>query len=251
MLFPKLDFRLHRTPLLRARENERSGILGFLLWPMADRLDVVAVRIEDESPIVARMVLGPKPRTTAVAPTRRHGHLMEGINSGALLGSRRDVQALTWLALADPEVRLARASESRCRDAGFHDQPVAQRGEGLRVEALALLDIRDGNTYVISSTTHTSHGARTEPTSVEPSISVTCSSTTANFRERFSSKMVSCPETADQTLDSGCKALGQAQKLTAPPPVRRSTCPVTTAELHISNSDPLAHGGDPLHPGQE
>jgi len=62
------------------------------LWPMADRLDVVAVRIEDESPIVARMVLGPKPRTTAVAPTRRYGHLMEGINSGALLGSRRGVK---------------------------------------------------------------------------------------------------------------------------------------------------------------
>src|SRR5215207_9007731 len=33
-------------------------------------------------------------------------------------------------------------------------------------------------------------------------------------------------------------------------PIRRSTCPVTTAEQHISNSDPLAEAGDPLHPGQ-
>jgi hypothetical protein len=121
---------------------------------MADRFDVVAVRIEDEGPIVARMVLGAKPGTAVVAPTRRHGRLTEGINSGALIGSKRDMQGLTWLALADPEVRLAPSSEPRCRDAGFHDQLVAQRGEGLLVEALALLEIRDGNTYVIEHCSH-------------------------------------------------------------------------------------------------
>jgi hypothetical protein len=27
--------------------------------------------------------------------------------------------------------------------------------------------------------------------------------------------------------------------------------PVTTAEQHISNNDPKAYVGDPLHPGQE
>jgi hypothetical protein len=27
--------------------------------------------------------------------------------------------------------------------------------------------------------------------------------------------------------------------------------PVTTNEQHISNTDPPANGGDPLHPGQE
>jgi hypothetical protein len=37
----------------------------------------------------------------------------------------------------------------------------------------------------------------------------------------------------------------------APPPVRRRTRPVTTAEQHTSNSDPPANGGDPLHPGQD
>jgi hypothetical protein len=79
---------------------------------------------------------------------------MEGINSGALIGSKRDVQGLTWLALADPEVRLAPPPEARRRDAGFHDQLVAQRGESFRVEALALLEIRDGNTYVIQHYSH-------------------------------------------------------------------------------------------------
>jgi hypothetical protein len=35
---------------------------------MADRFDVVAVRIEDEAPKVGRMVLGAKPETAVVAP---------------------------------------------------------------------------------------------------------------------------------------------------------------------------------------
>jgi hypothetical protein len=88
---------------------------------MADRFNVVAVRIEDEGPIVAWMVLGSKPRTAVVAPTRRHGRLMEGINGEAVIGSKRDVQGLPWLALADPEVGLALPPEPRRRDAGFHD----------------------------------------------------------------------------------------------------------------------------------
>jgi hypothetical protein len=137
---------VRRIHLPRTRENKESGILGFLLWPMADRFNVVAVRIEDEGPIVARMVLRSKPGSAVVAPTRRDGRLMEGINSGAVICSKRDVEGLAWLALADPEVRLAPPPEPRRRDAGFHDQLVAQRGEGLRVEALAPLEIRDGNT---------------------------------------------------------------------------------------------------------
>src|SRR5215207_1184485 len=59
-----------------------------------------------------------------------------------------------WLALADPEVRLAPPPEPRCRDAGFHDQLVAQRQESLLVEALALLEIRDGNAYMIQHCSH-------------------------------------------------------------------------------------------------
>jgi hypothetical protein len=121
---------------------------------MADRFNVVAVRIEDEGPIVARMIIRSKPGSAVVAPTRRYGRLMEGINGGAVIGSKRDVEGLTWLTLADPEVRLALPSEPRRRDARFHNQLVAQRGEGFRVEALALLEIRYGNTYVIEHCSH-------------------------------------------------------------------------------------------------
>src|ERR687889_14035 len=141
---------------------------------MADRFNVVAVGRKDEAPIVARWVRGAKPRTAVVAPTRRHGRLMVGVNNGALIGSKRDVEGLAWLALADPEIRLAPPPEPRHIDTGFHDQLVAQRREGFRVEALAPLEIRDWNTYVLE---HYSHLPRLqdEPTSVKPSIPVRCS----------------------------------------------------------------------------
>ena len=65
---------------------------------MADRFDVVAVWIDDEGPIVARMVLWSKPGTAVVAPTRRHGRLMEGINSGALIVivAARSIWKMRW-----------------------------------------------------------------------------------------------------------------------------------------------------------
>src|SRR5215204_365170 len=188
---------LRRTPSRRSSQNAPSTQLdeyelddsGSFSWLMADRFNVVAVRIENEGSIVARMVLGSKPGTAVVAPTRRHGRLMEGINGGALIGSKRDVEGLAWLALADPEVRLAPPPEPRCRDAGFHDQLVTQRGEGCRVEALAPLEIRHGNTYVIQ---HYSHLPRLQDrTDIrQAKYPLMRSPTTANSRERFSSKMV-------------------------------------------------------------
>jgi hypothetical protein len=66
---------------------------------MADRFDVVAVRIEDECPVVARVVVGTKPGTTVVTPARRHGFFVEGVNGDAVLGSECDVEGLACLAL--------------------------------------------------------------------------------------------------------------------------------------------------------
>src|SRR5829696_10480802 len=85
------------------------------------------------------MVLGAKPGTAVVAPARRDCRFVEGV---------------AWLALGDPEVRLAPPPESRRRDAGFHDQLVAQWGEGFLVEALAALEVLHGNTYVIQHRSH-------------------------------------------------------------------------------------------------
>jgi hypothetical protein len=70
---------------------------GFVSWLMAERFYVVAVRTEDEGPIVARMILGAKTRTAVVVPTRRDGRLMEGINGGTVFGGERDMEGLAHL----------------------------------------------------------------------------------------------------------------------------------------------------------
>jgi hypothetical protein len=56
---------------------------------------------------------------------------------------------------------------------------------------------------------------------------------TLHFRERFTSKMVSCPETADhpdQALIMAVNRLDKPRKLTRTPPVTRRTLPVTPSE---------------------
>src|SRR5829696_7001992 len=115
---------------------------------MADRFDVVAVRIEDEGPVVVRMILGPESGTTVVAPARRDGRLMEGLHCRMVISGEGDVDGVPWLALDDPEVRLARPPESCDSVARLHDQLVAERGEGFLVEALAPLEVRHGDPYM-------------------------------------------------------------------------------------------------------
>jgi hypothetical protein len=84
---------------------------------MANRFDVVAIWIEDEGRVVARVVFGPEPGTTVVAPARREGRLVEGLHGRAVGSAEGDVDGVAWLALANPEVRLARAPEPpRLRD---------------------------------------------------------------------------------------------------------------------------------------
>ena len=64
------------------------------------------------------MVLGAKPGTTVVAPARRDGCLVEGVNGGTVVGGERDVDGVAWLALGDPEVRLAPPPESPAETLG-------------------------------------------------------------------------------------------------------------------------------------
>ena len=92
--------------------------------------------------------------STNPAPIKRLAMAASWKASTVARSSAANAMWKAWLALADPEVRLAPPSEPRCRDAGFHDQLVTQRGKGCRVEALAPLEIRDGNTYVIQHYSH-------------------------------------------------------------------------------------------------
>jgi hypothetical protein len=54
-----------------------------------------------------------------------------------------------------------------------------------------------------------------------------------------------------KTFEGDSPKRSTSEELTGSPQVRRRTRPVTTAEQHLSNSDPSANGGDPLHSGQE
>jgi hypothetical protein len=53
---------------------------------MADRFDVVAIRIEDKGPKVDLMVLGAKTGTTVVAPDCRYGRLVESPHCRTVVG---------------------------------------------------------------------------------------------------------------------------------------------------------------------
>jgi hypothetical protein len=54
-----------------------------------------------------------------------------------------------------------------------------------------------------------------------------------------------------RTFEGDSPKRSTSEQLTGSPQVRRRTRPVTTAEQHLSNTDPPADGGDPLDPGQE
>ena len=79
---------------------------------MADRFDVVAVRIKYKGPKVGRMVLGAKPPTTVVAPARRDGRLVESFHCRTVVGDEGHVDGgVARRAFEDPEIRLARVPE--------------------------------------------------------------------------------------------------------------------------------------------
>ena len=75
---------------------------------------------------------------------------------------------------------------------GLHDQPVAERGEGFLVEALAPLEVRHGDPHVIQ---HHSPPMvyRTVPTPVGPSILMAPCSATASFGEGLTGEVPRTP----------------------------------------------------------
>jgi hypothetical protein len=55
----------------------------------------------------------------------------------------------------------------------------------------------------------------------------------------------------DQGSEDTIDRMNKPKEPTGTPPVTQYILPVTTNEQHISNTDPPANGGDPLHAGQE
>ncbi len=73
---------------------------------VADRLDVVSVRIEHEGPVVGGVIDLPYTRRPVVLPSGGYRLLVEGVDRGAFIAPERNVDVLRCrLACGQPEVR--------------------------------------------------------------------------------------------------------------------------------------------------
>src|ERR1700722_8039918 len=101
------------------RSTASANFTGAVLAPVrlaglvTDHLDIVAVGVEDERPVVVRMIMGPQPGAAVRAAARGQRGVIEGIDESAAVHSERDVQRrLVRTAAVDPEVRLRRLAET-------------------------------------------------------------------------------------------------------------------------------------------
>jgi hypothetical protein len=115
---------------------------------VAHRLDVVAVGVEHERTVVARVVDLAHARRAVVAAARGHRGVVERADVAAALGAERDVDLVGGFADADPEVGLARNAEPG-ELFHLHDQGVSEGRERLGVERHTRVEVCDQNTDVI------------------------------------------------------------------------------------------------------
>src|SRR3954451_13281073 len=128
----------------------------YLFRRVANRLDVVAVRVEHEGAVIGRVIMRPNAGRPVVAPARRDRRLVELVHRGAVLCQDRDMHRLVQRALAaDPEIRLAVGAEAGGRIVSglllrdLHDQAVAERGQCLGVERLGALIVGDRESHMV------------------------------------------------------------------------------------------------------
>jgi hypothetical protein len=84
----RLSGATNHAPKVRDREME---VASRSPWRVADRLDVVAVQVEDESAVVVRMVLRPQAWRPIVPATGPQGGLVESAHRGPTLDHEGDV----------------------------------------------------------------------------------------------------------------------------------------------------------------
>src|SRR5215467_10173910 len=117
---------------------------GALLGLVTDRLDVVAIRIADERPVVGGVVLRPQPRLVQDLGAMRHGGVEEGPHRGPAWCGEGDVgfpEAVTGGLAADPEVRHGWHPVAD-RFAEVHDALASQRGKRGVIEGGAGAQVR-------------------------------------------------------------------------------------------------------------
>src|SRR5262245_57477170 len=135
-LRPRGFRRRDRTAVPRRAVPVRS------LRSVADRLDVMAIEVEDEGAVVVRMVLRPQTRRPVVPPAGPERGLVEGAHLGPRLDREGDVHGRSGLTVAaDPELRLAALAETARPDlalgllgAELHHEGDPERRQHLSVE---------------------------------------------------------------------------------------------------------------------
>ena len=113
-----------------AQEEAEARPLEGLHRRVAHRLHIVAVGIEHERSVVARMVVRAQPGRAVVCASGRQRGAVEGVDGGAVPGRNCDVQhAVQPSFSAYPEVRLAASAEARCRClAAVCSAPISRSG---------------------------------------------------------------------------------------------------------------------------
>jgi uncharacterized membrane protein YgaE (UPF0421/DUF939 family) len=138
-----------RVKARRARLPRLPGL------PVVDGLDVVAVQVAQEHPVVARVVLRELTRGVQYLDPGRHGSLVHGVHRRAVRSLEGDVEfpGLGAGGRAEPEHRLAVGTAQADRDglAVREAQHLVHpdRGEGAEVEVERLLHVLDLQADVI------------------------------------------------------------------------------------------------------
>jgi len=132
---------------------------------VANRLDIVAIRIKDERAVIIRVILGTQSRRPIIKPASRQRGAVERVDCTAVITSEGDMNrraaaashfcrfcmrtGADRLALLDPEVRDEPSPEPGAgRD--FHRKRIAQRCQRRFIELPAALVIRGANTDVVN-----------------------------------------------------------------------------------------------------
>src|SRR5208337_4127522 len=124
--------------------------------PVAHGFDIVAVGIEDEGPVVVRMIVRPQARRAVVPAPRRERRSIERLDLGARLSGEGDMRpALRLAAGPDPEEGLALGAEAGVRLAaglsGRHlmDRAKAEGLQGGPVKRLRAVQVGDRDPDVV------------------------------------------------------------------------------------------------------
>src|SRR5690606_36781006 len=142
---------------------------------MADRLDVVAVGLEDEGGIVVRVVVGPQARAAVVLADGRKRGGVQGVDLGAGFRLETDVQAAAVVAVADPEERLGvvEAGDSAAVVVVLHHHAQAERGQRGFVEGTRARVVGAGESEMVDAAHGVSFGLWQTASTLLPSGSRT------------------------------------------------------------------------------